>query len=138
MTSVNVDEMKIVGNFRFELTKNQSRVPPFPSNPPPHPNEMKIVRELACGDYILYPPWIPSSSCCKAKIKFCSLCKGSYTLHWTGSGTGTGDRMGTIENNGPLYLSLSPCNVYSTYCNIETHHFQFPVLPPVPCSVNKP
>ena len=36
------------------------------------------------------------------------------TLH--GTGTGTGNGMGTIENNGYLYIYLSPslCSVYST------------------------
>ena len=38
---------------------------------------------------------------------------GSDTLHGTGIGTGTGNRMGTIENNGSMYLSLSLCSVYS-------------------------
>ena len=43
---------------------------------------------------------------------------------WTGTktGTGAGTRRGTIENNGSL--SLSPCSVYSTSHNIETHHPQ--------------
>ena len=48
---------------------------------------------------------------------------GSYTLHATGTGTGT--RSGTIENNGSLSLSL--CSVYS---NIETNLFSGPVLVP--------
>ena len=57
---------------------------------------------------------------------------GSYTLN--GTGTGTGTMMGTIENNG----SLSLCSVYSTQCNIETHHFMVSVPVPFLCSVNEP
>ena len=36
----------------------------------------------------------------------------SYTLH--GTRTGTGNGIGTVENNGSMFLSLSLCSVYIT------------------------
>ena len=60
--------MKIVRDFRFELTKRRAR------EPPPL-QKMKIFREIICGDYILYPIRIPSSYFISA-----SGCQSNYVL----------------------------------------------------------
>ena len=50
---------------------------------------------------------------------------GSDTLHSTETGTGTGNRMGTIENNGSLSLSRSRavCTSHNCHnCDLDELH----------------
>ena len=64
--------------------------------------------------------WTDVLFCCRISVNIPRY--GSYTLHGTGSGTGTRTGMVTIENNGSLFLPLSLCREHNTSYNIETHH----------------
>ena len=45
-------------------------------------------------------------------MKFLSLSDGVFTLHVTGTETGTGNGIGTIGDNGSRFLSLPQTSVY--------------------------
>ena len=66
------------------------------------------------------------------------LSYGVFTLHGTGAGTGTGNRIGTTGNNGSRFLSLSQTSVYISVQFNVTHWIPVPVPFPVPCNVSVP